>query len=332
MKAMVLEKQNLPLVEKEIPVPEPNDEQVLIKVYACGVCRTDLHIIDGELKNPKLPLIPGHEIAGEVIKSGRKVKILKKGDKVGIPWLGYTCGICSYCKNGMENLCDSAGYTGYTIDGGYAEYTVADYKYCFPLQPKMSFEESAPLLCAGLIGYRSLKLAEDSSKRKIKKLGIYGFGAAAHIISQIAVYKNMDVFAFTRNTSEEARKFAKELGVVWIGSPEDIPPHKLDAAIIFAPAGSLVPLSLKATDKGGVVICGGIHMSEIPRFPYSILWEERTIRSVANLTREDGSEFFSISEKAKVKTSVRTFRMWEANCAIDELRKGNLRGAAVLIP
>ena len=332
MKAMVLEKQGAPLIEQDLPIPEPGAGQVLVKVYACGVCRTDLHVADGDLKYPKLPLIIGHEIAGEVVKLGNGVKKLNIGDRVGVPWLGYTCGKCSYCLRGMENLCENAKFTGYTINGGYAEYTVADERFCFPIPPDYPFKNAAPLLCAGLIGYRSLKIAQQSCRGSIKKLGIYGFGAAAHIISQIAIFKGIDVYAFTRSGDTEAQKFAKSLGCIWAGNSDIKPDDTLDAAIIFAPVGSLVPLALKAVDKGGAVICGGIHMSDIPGFPYDILWEERTIRSVANLTREDGIELLSIAPEVPVKTFITKYPLNKANEALSDLRKGKLHGAAVLIP
>lgn len=331
MKAMVLEKQGSPLVKMDVPVPEPHSKQVLVKVHACGVCRTDLHVVDGDLKHPVLPLILGHEITGEVVELGEKVTSLKVSDRIGVPWLGYTCGYCSYCIKGMENLCENAKFTGYTLNGGYAEYTVADEKYCFPIPQNYLNENAAPLLCAGLIGYRSLKIAEQSCKAQIKRLGIFGFGAAAHIITQIAVFKGIDVYAFTRPADTKARKFAKSLGCVWTGDSDSKPDIKLDASIIFAPVGSLVPKALETVDKGGAVVCGGIHMSDIPQFPYEILWEERIIRSVANLTREDGIELLKIAPEAGVKITIIKYPLNRANEALSDLRKGKLHGAAVLI-
>ena len=326
MKAMILEEQGKQLVLKEIPVPKISEEQILIKVHACGVCRTDLHIYDGELKEPKLPLVLGHEIIGEVIEMGGNIKDFRKGDIVGVPWLGYTCGKCKYCLIGKENLCDNAKFTGYTNDGGYAEYTAANQKYCFKIPAGYNMLEAAPLLCAGLIGYRSYRLCGDN----IKNLGIYGFGGAAHIIAQIAVHNGDRVFAFTKEGDEQAQEFARSLGAVWAGDSNTLPPEKLDASIIFAPAGSLVPMALKATDKGGVVVCGGIHMSNIPEFEYSLLWEERVIRSVANLTREDGIELMKIAPQVPVKTHTQIYNFADANIALNDLRSGNVTGAAVL--
>jgi propanol-preferring alcohol dehydrogenase len=304
----------------------PGSGQVLVRVKACAVCRTDLHVIDGELTEPKLPLIPGHEIIGTVEKKGEGVERFKIGDRVGIPWLGWSCGKCSYCQAGQENLCDQAKFTGYTLDGGYAEYTVADQRFCFPVPDSYSDAEAAPLLCAGLIGYRSLVKAGNG-----KRLGIYGFGAAAHIVAQIARYQNREIYAFTRPGDQEARRFAISLGAVWAGGSDEAPPVKLDAAIIFAPVGGLVPLALKAVGKGGIVVCGGIHMSDIPTFPYSILWEERSICSVANLTRRDGEEFLALAPKVPVRTEVEIFPLEAANEALARLRSGKVRGAAVLV-
>lgn len=298
----------------------------MVRVKACAVCRTDLHVIDGELTEPKLPLIPGHEIIGTVEKKGEGVERFKIGDRVGIPWLGWSCGKCSYCQAGQENLCDQAKFTGYTLDGGYAEYTVADQRFCFPVPDSYSDAEAAPLLCAGLIGYRSLVKAGNG-----KRLGIYGFGAAAHIVAQIARYQNREIYAFTRPGDQEARRFAISLGAVWAGGSDEAPPVKLDAAIIFAPVGGLVPLALKAVGKGGIVVCGGIHMSDIPTFPYSILWEERSICSVANLTRRDGEEFLALAPKVPVRTEVEIFPLEAANEALARLRSGKVRGAAVLV-
>jgi propanol-preferring alcohol dehydrogenase len=326
MRAMVLEEQGKPLVLREIPVPQPGHEQVLIRVHACGVCRTDLHIVDAELLNPKLPLIIGHEIVGTVIALGKGANWFRIGERVGVPWLGYTCGKCRYCLNKKENLCDLALFTGYTIDGGYAEYTVADQRYCFRIPDGYPDTEAAPLLCAGLIGYRSYRMAGEGAEH----LGIYGFGAAAHIIAQIAVYQGKKVYAFTRPGDIEAQEFALRLGAVWAGDSNKTPPEKLDAAIIFAPVGSLLPAALRATDKGGTVVCGGIHMSDIPSFPYRVLWEERVVRSVANLTRRDGEELLGIAPKVPVRTEVHLFPLEQANKALDLLRQGRVQGALVL--
>lgn len=327
MKAMVMEKTRLPLVLKEVPVPTPLPQQVLIKVIACGVCRTDLHIIDGELTKPKLPLIPGHEIVGTIIQTGSEVKHLKEGDLVGVPWLGFTCGTCKYCLGGKENLCTNAGFTGYTMDGGYAEYTVADARYCFLLTEKYANANGAPLLCAGLIGFRSYSMIDSNAIN----IGIYGFGAAAHILIQVAIFQGKKIFAFTRDNDTEAQKFAVRLGAVWAGNSSQSSPEILDAAIIFAPVGNLVPKALQDVDKGGKVICGGIHMSDIPSFPYRLLWEERAICSVANLTRKDGEAFFRITAETPINTSVTTYPLHQANEAISDLRNGKIHGAAVLI-
>jgi propanol-preferring alcohol dehydrogenase len=300
---------------------------VLIKIIACGVCRTDLHIADGELEHPKLPLIIGHEIVGIVVQEGEAVTRLHDGDIVGIPWLGYTCGKCKYCLQGKENLCDNALFTGYTIDGGYAEYTVAYEQYCFPLDKTYANASGAPLLCAGLIGYRSYNMISGAAEN----IGIYGFGAAAHIIAQAAIYEHKKIYAFTRDGDVTAQQFALELGVVWAGNSSEPSPVKLDGAIIFAPAGGLVPKALKDVDKGGVIVCGGIHMSDIPSFPYDILWEERMIRSVANLTRKDGEEFLKLAAAAGIKTETKLFALQDANKALRELREGKFTGAAVLV-
>ncbi|MBU4388651.1 MAG: zinc-dependent alcohol dehydrogenase family protein [Proteobacteria bacterium] len=326
MRAMVLSEPNHSLSQLDIAIPEPGPEQVLIRVNACGVCRTDLHIKDGELNRPKLPLVMGHEIIGTVVKKGLKVERFSIGDRIGVPWLGYTCGECKYCCSGKENLCDSAGFTGYTIDGGYAEYTKADQRFCFHIPDFYSDAEAAPLLCAGLIGYRSLVMAGDA-----EYLGIYGFGAAAHIVAQVAKYRRQKVYAFTRPGDNEGQQFALDLGVEWAGDSTMKPPHSLDAAILYAPAGELVPLSLKALAKGGKVVCAGIHMSDIPSFPYSILWGERSICSVANLTRRDGEEFLELAPKVPVRTEVETFPLAEANEALARLKSGRIRGAAVLV-
>lgn len=327
MRAMILETPGESLKFMEIPVPRPDPEQILIRVHACGVCRTDLHIMDGELTEPKLPLVPGHEIVGTVAQVGDNVEHVGVGDRIGVPWLGHTDGTCRYCLRGQENLCDNPLFTGYTIDGGYAEYTVADQRYCFHIPEIYSDAEAAPLLCAGLIGYRSYRMVKENTER----LGIYGFGAAAHIISQIAVYEGKNIYAFTRPGDTTAQEFARRLGAVWAGDSTELPPEKLDAAIIFAPVGSLIPAALRATDKGGIVVSGGIHMSDIPSFPYSILWEERVIRSVANLTRQDGEELMAIAPKVPVKVQVKTFPLQQANEAMNRLRQGQIEGAAVLV-
>ena len=326
MRAMLFETAGKPLRQVELPKPEPVIGQVLLRVKACAVCRTDLHVVDGELTQPKLPLIPGHEIVGTVEAVGDGATRFKAGDRVGVPWLGWTCGRCSFCQNGQENLCDLAKFTGYTVDGGYAEYTVADQRFCFPIPEFYGDAEVAPLLCAGLIGYRSLVKAGAG-----QRLGIYGFGAAAHIVAQVAKYQQREIYGFTRPADEEAKRFALDLGAVWAGSSHELPPRKLDAAIIFAPVGDLVPQALKAVGKGGIVVCGGIHMSDIPSFPYSILWEERSICSVANLTRRDGEEFMALAPKVPVRTQVETFSLDAANEALSRLRAGKIHGAAVLL-
>jgi alcohol dehydrogenase, propanol-preferring len=330
MLAMVLEKKPTgigeKLKEKEIPVPFPTDSQVLIKIKACGVCHTDLHIVDGELTKPKLPLIPGHEIVGVVVKKGKNVRSFKEGDRVGVPWLGYTCGHCRYCKRGQENLCENALFTGYTLDGGYAQYTTAEENYCFNIPDMYNYIEAAPLLCAGLIGYRTYRMAGND----IKNLGIYGFGAAAHIVAQIAVHQGKKVFAFTRTGDTKAQNFARKLGAVWAGGSDEAPPEKLDAALIFAPVGALIPAALKVSVKGAAIISGGIHMSDIPSFPYRLLWEERIMRSVANLTRGDGEELLKIAPEVPVKTEVIPMPLNEANEALNLLREGKVEGALVL--
>jgi alcohol dehydrogenase, propanol-preferring len=326
MRAMMLYAPGTPLRQADVPNPRPAGDQVLIHIRACGVCRTDLHVVDGELQNPKLPLIIGHEIVGVVAGKGERVDRFAVGDRVGVPWLGFTCGTCQYCLAQRENLCDRARFTGYQIDGGYAEYTVADQRYCFAIPSGYSDAEAAPLLCAGLIGYRSLVLAGDAGR-----LGIYGFGAAAHIIAQVARYQGRQVFAFTRKDDPEGQQFARSLGAVWAGSSDTIPPEELDAAIIFAPVGALVPAALRAVAKGGTVICAGIHMSAIPSFSYDLLWGERVVRSVANLTRRDGEEFLALAPKVPVRTQVQTFKLQEANEALTRLREGRIHGAAVLV-
>jgi alcohol dehydrogenase, propanol-preferring len=327
MQAMVLERIGEPLRSVERADPEPAPGEVRVKVAACGVCRTDLHVVDGELPDPKLPIVPGHEIVGRVDKVGAAVRDHAVGTRVGIPWLGRTCGHCSYCRAGRENLCDYPLFTGYTRDGGYATHVIADAQYVFSLPEGGDDVATAPLLCAGLIGWRSLCMAGDG-----KKIGLYGFGAAAHIIAQVARWQSRDVFAFTREGDTAAQAFAKKLGAVWAGSSEQSPPEPLDCAIIYAPVGPLVPLALRAVRKGGRVVCAGIHMSDIPGFPYDILWEERELVSVANLTRRDGDEFFKVVPKAGVVTQTVPYPLIRANDALSDLRNGRLQGAAVLIP
>jgi propanol-preferring alcohol dehydrogenase len=328
MRAMRLEKLETRLrITETLVVPTPGPNQVQIRVAACGVCRTDLHIIDHELTDPKLPLVLGHEIVGYVSALGDGVTALKIGERIGVPWLGFTCGHCTYCRSGRENLCDNARFTGYQIDGGYAEYTVADVRFCFPLPPGLDDVAAAPLLCAGLIGYRALRLGGAA-----ERLGIYGFGAAAHIVAQVARHRGQRVFAFTRDGDKAGQDFARSLGAEWAGSSETMPPQGLDAALIFAPVGGLVPAALAATVKGGTVVCAGIHMSDIPAFPYRILWEERVVRSVANLTRQDGEEFLALAPKIPVRTVTQRFALADANEALAALREGRLTGAAVLVP
>ena len=326
MRAMVLEKAGEPLRLEERAVPEPAADQVLVRVKACGVCRTDLHVVDGELPDPKLPLVPGHEVVGTVAARGRDVARFEEGERVGIPWLGWTCGTCRFCAAGRENLCERAKFTGYTLDGGYADYALVDARYAFPIHGRYSDAEAAPLLCAGLIGYRSLKLAGEA-----ERLGLYGFGAAAHIVAQVARYQGRRVFAFVRPGDAEAKAFALELGAVWAGDSGELPPEELDAAIIYAPVGALVPAALRALAPGGTVVCAGIHMSDIPSFPYEILWRERKILSVANLTRRDGEEFLELAPKAGIATTVEPVPLEDANEALARLREGRLRGAAVLM-
>lgn len=327
MKAMRLEAPRQPLRACELPVPEPDAGQILIRVRACGVCRTDLHVVDGELTDGRLPLTPGHEIIGEVVAHGAGAGRFARGERVGVPWLGHTCGTCGYCASGRENLCDGARFTGYHIDGGYAEYAVADERYCFAIPPEYDDVTAAPLMCAGLIGYRSLVMAGDA-----RRLGIYGFGAAAHIVAQIARHQGRELYAFTRPGDAAAQQFALGLGAAWAGDSTTLPPEPLDAAILFAPIGALVPQALRATARGGTVVCAGIHMSEIPAFPYEILWGERVVRSVANLTRRDGEEFLRIAPRVPVRTSTETFPLDQANEALARLRDGHITGAAVLIP
>jgi propanol-preferring alcohol dehydrogenase len=327
MIAMEMEAPGRPLVLKNLPMPVPAAGQALIKVLACGVCRTDLHIIDGELKHPKLPLVPGHEIIGVVERVNSSTGNLRAGDIVGIPWLAYTCGKCRYCLSGNENLCENALFTGYTMNGGYASYTVAWERYCFPLPAMYANASGAPLLCAGLIGYRSYRMIPEHARR----IGFYGFGAAAHILIQIAVYQQKQVYAFTRAGDTATQQFARQLGAVWAGDSMQPPPQRLDGAIIFAAEGALVPKALADTDKAGVVVCGGIHMSDIPPFPYHLLWEERMVRSVANLTRQDGELLLKLAPKVPVKTTVQIFELHQANEALDQLRAGKIHGAAVLV-
>jgi propanol-preferring alcohol dehydrogenase len=324
---MVLGAAGKPLAAVERPIPQPGRGQVLVKVHACAICRTDLHVIDGELKHPKLPLIPGHEIVGTVDALGEEARQFAVGDRVGIPWLGWTCGECAYCRSNRENLCDKAQFTGYTLDGGYAEYAIADQRFCFRIPQSYSDAEAAPLLCAGLIGFRSLKRAGD-----VKKVGIYGFGAAAHIVVQVAKFRGQQVYAFTRPGDAPAQQFARALGAFWAGGSDTSPPDQLDAAIIFAPVGDLVPKALAAVLKGGLVVCGGIHMSDIPSFPYDLIWGERSICSVANLTRRDGDEFFRLAPHVPVRTTVHTFPLAQAGEALEQLRLGKFEGAAVLVP
>ncbi len=330
MRALVLEQQKTPLrLRHDIAVPEPDSGEILVKINACGVCRTDLHIIDGELEHPRLPLIPGHEIIGRVVRTGKDVSGFREGDRVGIPWLGNTCGNCLYCRAGMENLCSNAVFTGYTKNGGYADYVCADSRYSFHVPEEYSAHEAAPLLCAGLIGYRSLTMA-NQTPGEVKNIGLYGFGAAAHIICQVCTYQGQNVFAFTRDGDMKKQEFARDLGAVWAGGSKDLPPEQLDAAIIFAPVGHLVPAALKALRKGGRVVCAGIYMSDIPSFRYDDLWWEKQIVSVANLTRRDGVEFMKIAGDINIKMNVTPFPLEEANKAVDAVRSGKIRGAAVL--
>jgi len=328
MRAMILAEPRSALKLQERPAPpRPGPHEVLIKILACGVCRTDMHIVDGELTSPKLPLVPGHEIVGTVAALGAGVERLREGDRVGVPWLGSTCGQCDYCRSGRENLCEKAKFTGYQIDGGFADYTVANERFCFPIPAAFGDVEAAPLLCAGLIGYRALRLAGDAGR-----LGLYGFGAAAHIAIQVARHRGQRVFAFTKPGDKAGQDFARGLGAVWAGGSDGPPPEPLDAALIFAPVGALVPAALRATAKGGTVVCAGIHMSDIPSFPYRILWEERVIRSVANLTRQDGEEFLAIAQQVPVRTTTAAFPLAQANEALARLREGRIEGAAVLVP
>ena len=325
MRAMLLEKIGDPLQLRNRPTPEPGHGQALIRVSACAVCRTDLHVVDGDLPDPKLPLIPGHEIVGDIVKLGPGVTALDEGQKVGVPWLGKTCGSCTFCTSGRENLCLTPTFTGYQRDGGYAEYTVADTDFCFPLPSGLDDAEAAPLLCAGLIGYRSLRMAGSAPR-----LGLYGFGAAAHILIQVARHEQRQIYAFTRPGDSKGQAFARKLGAAWAGGSDETPPEPLDAAIIFAPVGELVPTALQALDRGGRVVCAGIHMSDIPAFPYRDLWQERSVVSVANLTRQDGLEFLELAPQIPVRTEIECYPLEQANQALDNLRRGHLQGAAVL--
>jgi len=327
MRAMLLDAPGRPLRDARLPVPEPSPRQVLLRVSACGVCRTDLHIVDGDLPAPHLPLVPGHEIVGTIAAVGAQVEGWKEGDRAGVPWLGETCGVCPYCRSERENLCDRARFTGYHIDGGYAEYAAADARFCLPIPEGFSDLQAAPLLCAGLIGYRSLEATGDA-----ERIGFYGFGAAAHLLIQVARAQGRRVFAFTRPGDEEGQRFARELGAEWAGSSTEAPPEPLDAAILFAPVGALVPTALRAVAKGGTVVCAGIHMSDIPAFPYELLWGERVVRSVANLTRRDGRGFMALAPRIPVRAAWRAYPLAEANRALADFREGRIKGAAVLTP
>lgn len=328
MRAMVLERRGAGLVERELAVPHPGPGEVLLRVRACGVCRTDLHLVDDELPDPSLPVVPGHEIVGEVTAVGSGVERFREGDRVGVPWLGSTCGRCRFCRSNRENLCLAPELTGYTRNGGFAEYTVADHRYCFPIPAAYEDARAAPLLCAGLIGFRTLRLAGAAPRR----IGLYGFGAAAHIVAQIAVWQGREVLAFTRPGDTGAQAFARRLGAVWAGGSDETPPEPLDAALLFAPVGDLVPAALRAVDRGGVVVCGGIHMSDIPAFPYAILWHEKEVRSVANLERRDGEELLALAPEVPIRTEVETLPLEQAGHALDRLRAGQVEGALVLLP
>lgn len=327
MRAMVLERPRTPLVLRERPLPVAGAGEIMLSVTACGVCRTDLHVVDGELPHPSLPIVPGHEIVGRVEDVGAGVETFRVGDRVGVPWLGGTCGLCGFCRSGRENLCDDPVFTGYTRDGGFATHAVADARFCLPLVSEIDDAQIAPWLCAGLIGWRSYRMAGEG-----EALGLYGFGAAAHILAQVAKWQGRRVFAFTRAGDESAQQFALSLGAAWAGPSDDLPPEPLDAAIIFAPVGALVPIALKAVKKGGRVVCGGIHMSDIPTFPYQLLWEERHVMSVANLTRSDAREFLDIAPKANVSCEVTRYSLAHANEALADLRSGRVQGAAVIVP
>ena len=327
MQAMVLDRPQTPLVLRERPIPEPAAGEIVVAVEACGVCRTDLHVVDGELPHPKLPIVPGHEIVGRVAALGPGVQNFTPGARVGVPWLWAACGVCPYCRSGRENLCDAPVFTGYTHDGGYATHTLASARFSFALPDNHHAAETAPLLCAGLIGWRSYRMAGQGDR-----LGLYGFGAAAHILAQVAVWQGRQVYAFTRSGDIASQDFARSLGAVWAGGSDEMPPQKLDAALIFAPVGALVPAALAAVKKGGRVVCGGIHMSDIPSFPYRLLWEERQLLSVANLTRRDAYEFLSVAPQAGIRMQVTRYPLREANAALDDLREGRFEGAAVLVP
>lgn len=326
MKAMVLDHVGEPLQWRDLPVPEPSEEELLLKVQSCGICRTDLHVMEGDLDEPKLPLVLGHQIVGIVAETGRSVTDFEVGDKVGVPWLGHTCGECEFCRSGRENLCDRARFTGYDINGGFAEYATADVHFCFSIPDGYPAVQAAPLLCAGLIGYRSLRKTGDA-----QTLGFYGFGSAAHILTQVALYQNREVYAFTRPGDANGQQFARSLGAAWAGGSQTLPPQKLDAAIIFAPVGKLVPQALQAVKKGGKVVCAGIHMSDIPGFPYHDLWGERSVESVANLTRRDGVDFMQLAPRIPVESRVEAYALREANKALNDLREGNFNGSAVLV-
>jgi propanol-preferring alcohol dehydrogenase len=326
MRAMVMRAPKQPLELTEMPMPEPGHGQVLLRVHACGICRTDLHILDGELAHPKLPLVPGHQIVGTVAATGAGATRFREGDRVGVPWLGWTDGTCPYCRSGRENLCDAARFTGYDINGGYADHTVADERFCFPLPEGYPDLQVAPLLCAGLIGYRAYTMIGDA-----RRVGLYGFGNAAHILTQVAKAQGREVYAFTRPGDTAKQAFARNLGAVWAGGSDEAPPERLDAAILFAAAGPLVPAALRAVDKGGIVVCAEIHMTDIPSFPYDILWEERQLRSVANLTRKDGEEFLALAPTIPVQTDVRPYPLAQANDALAAVRRGEIEGGAVLV-
>lgn len=327
MKAMILAKPGAPLEATDLPMPVPAPTEIVVRVSACGVCRTDLHVVDGELPSPKPRLVPGHEIVGRVVAAGSEATRFKAGDRVGVPWLGWACGTCEFCRNGQENLCESARFTGYQLDGGYAEYALADERFCVSIPERYGDVEAAPLLCAGLIGYRALSLAGE-----VPRLGLYGFGASAHIVIQIARHRGQEVAVFTKPGDLEAQAFARRLGAAWVGGSGETPPVPLDAAIIFAPAGELVPAALQAVRKGGSVICAGIHMSDIPRFPYALLWPERTIRAIANLTRQDAEAFMAVAAEIPIRTETHAMPLGQANEALARLRDGRLTGAAVLVP
>ncbi|WP_405220802.1 zinc-dependent alcohol dehydrogenase family protein [Lentisalinibacter sediminis] len=327
MKSMLLKEVGRPLEAVQSETPAPGDNELLIEVSACGVCRTDLHVVDGELPGGKLPVVPGHEVIGRVADCGTSVRGFRQGQRVGVPWLGATCGHCWYCEHDQENLCDEPAFTGFDRDGGFATHIVADARYTFPIDADYDDAEAAPLMCAGLIGYRSWRMAGEG-----RNLGLYGFGAAAHILIQVALHRGQRVYAFTRPGDTRAQEFALRMGAEWAGGSDEAPPVELDAAILFAPVGELVPAGLRAVRKGGIVVCGGIHMSDIPSFPYRILWEERRIRSVANLTRQDAVEFLDLAPRAGVRTEVTTYPLEEANAALEDLRHGRLSGAAVLVP